>query len=148
MDIKKLLFPVVSGVLVGAMVISSAVNVIGALVEIDNTQKIIDANTVVPIEYEDETALTEGLTTYKFEAEQAQFNGKSSNNSATNEKSHACAGLSAAFDQSFSGGMAIKNVWSSHAEDKLNEFLFNITSDKNVTVNLTMSCSGAKKSKI
>lgn len=146
MDIKKLLFPVVSGVLVGAMVISSAVNVIGALVEIDNTQKIIDANTVVPIEYEDETALTEGLTTYKFEAEQAQFNGKSSNNGATNEKSHACAGLSAAFDQSFSGGMAIKNVWSSPAEEKLNEFLFNITSDKNVTVNLTMSCSGAKAS--
>ena len=144
MDIKKLLFPVVSGVLAGAMLVSSAVNVIGAFVELDETQKIIDANTVVPINYEDETQLTEGLTTYRFEAEHAKFVGKSSMNSAINDLSHECAGLSVQFDEKFSGGMAINNVWSSPSSEKLNEFTFNITSDKSVTVNLTMSCSGCK----
>ena len=123
-------------VICGIVVIAS---VVSAANGIKDKNKIIADNTETPIDYIDETTLEEGLTSYTFEAENAEFKGKSSNGSSMLD--HACAGASYYFSDGISGGMALYNIFTSPTEKEKNQVVFAFNSDKNVTINMDIRVS-------
>ena len=123
-------------VICGIVVIAS---VVSAANGIKDKNKIIADNTETPIDYIDETTLEEGLTSYTFEAENAEFKGKSSNGSSMLD--HACAGASYYFSDGISGGMALYNIFTSPTEKEKNQVVFTFNSDKNVTINMDIRVS-------
>jgi len=123
-------------VICGIVVIAS---VVSAANGIKDKNKIIADNTETPIDYIDETTLEEGLTSYTFEAENAEFKGKSSNGSSMLD--HACTGASYYFSDGLSGGMALYNIFTSPTEKEKNQVVFTFNSDKNVTINMDIRVS-------
>ena len=123
-------------VICGIVVIASIISAANGIKEKD---KIIADNTEEPIEYIDETTLEEGLISYTFEAESAEFKGKSSNGTAMLD--HACAGASYYFSDGLSGGTALYNIFTSPTEKEKNQVSFTFNSDKNVTINMDIRIS-------
>lgn len=138
---KKLpIFGIGVGAVCATMAAFMCVNVVTALIQINETNRIIQENTHTPIEYIDETELLEGLVTYRYEAEKAEFDGFSSNGAINYE--HACVGASFHFDEKYSGGVALRNIFSAPSLEKPNSFSYKVTSDKNVKINAILRCSG------
>ena len=138
---KKLpIFGIGVGAVCTVMAAFMCVNVVSALIQINETNRIIEENTIIPIEYEDETELLEGLTTYRYEAERGKFNGFTSNGQIN--QPHACPGASLDFNEKYSGGVALRNIFSSPTLETPNSFTFTVTSDKNVKINALLRCSG------
>lgn len=143
--IKSLIFfsgPVLVGLISMVVITNSFASMIG---RIKNTNQTIKDNYVepeAPIDYIDDTRDTKS---YIFEAETAIFNGVS-NVTSNDSLDHNCAILSYDYDTSYSGGIAVKNVFSPASLSKPNNFTFKVSSDGNVSVRLNVFMSGGSAS--